>query len=524
MSSVQVPIGHEFYPENFDDQRLRMHETLSVMVVPHIQQVVEFAKRIPDFSSLTQPDQLVLIKAAFFEVWLVQVSRTISLTERTVMLCDGRTINKTELDFVYTPNVVRLMFEFFESFNALGLNDMDVGLICAVLLTKPDRPGISEPLKVAAIQDRVLAALRYQLASNPLQTSNLIDQIVTEINLLVRVTRELQSPIQWYRNNWYRTRLAPLYSEIYDIPLDETAARVAQAQAYPPIDFNSAALYAPVQTSIAYSAAGMCYITPKTPQTVVHYHHYPSVSTAQVYPGYSNSNYSNISVFTDQPQQQQQLMYVQGQSRWHTSAFEPYSTDMQSTVKALKLEADTVGDVSRDEATSTSAYSESQARSRSQSSPDPTSTASSGFALGEIMSSSRLLPTSFSKDSMKLVDEMADVVHRDTNAADTRTIVAGDDPFKVFQSADLLAGTCESSTTVDTEPSQLQSDWGDLSSADELKQESGTMDGHIPTLIPTPEIMAATEREEETPTTIRPVDEEDLKAEKLSPVGINNGL
>uniref|UniRef100_A0A5K3F4U7 NR LBD domain-containing protein n=1 Tax=Mesocestoides corti TaxID=53468 RepID=A0A5K3F4U7_MESCO len=171
-----VPIGHEFYPENFDDQRLRMHETLSVMVVPHIQQVVEFAKRIPDFSSLTQPDQLVLIKAAFFEVWLVQVSRTISLTERTVMLCDGRTINKTELDFVYTPNVVRLMFEFFESFNALGLNDMDVGLICAVLLTKPDRPGISEPLKVAAIQDRVLAALRYQLASNPLQTSNLIDQ------------------------------------------------------------------------------------------------------------------------------------------------------------------------------------------------------------------------------------------------------------------------------------------------------------------------------------------------------------
>lgn len=79
-----------------------MHEALSALLAPHIQQVVEFAKRIPDFGLLDQPDQLILIKRAFFEVWLAQASRTISLANRTIMFTGGRLIPKQELDFVYS--------------------------------------------------------------------------------------------------------------------------------------------------------------------------------------------------------------------------------------------------------------------------------------------------------------------------------------------------------------------------------------------------------------------------------------
>ncbi|VDO89046.1 unnamed protein product [Schistosoma mattheei] len=95
-------VTREFWPEKVDEHRLRMHEELSQLLAPCIQQVVEFAKRIPEFSSLGQPDQLVLIKAAFFEVWLVQASRLISTHDRKITLADGKQITKQELDFIYS--------------------------------------------------------------------------------------------------------------------------------------------------------------------------------------------------------------------------------------------------------------------------------------------------------------------------------------------------------------------------------------------------------------------------------------
>ncbi|VEL39693.1 unnamed protein product [Protopolystoma xenopodis] len=97
-----VPAGRDLGPEKVDEHRLRMHETLSHLLAPHIQQVVEFAKRIPDFGQLGQPDQLVLIKTGFFEVWLTQAARLISMQDRLITLCEGRQIAKQELDFVYS--------------------------------------------------------------------------------------------------------------------------------------------------------------------------------------------------------------------------------------------------------------------------------------------------------------------------------------------------------------------------------------------------------------------------------------
>lgn len=90
------------WPERLDENRLRMHESLSFAVVMHVQLVVEFAKRIPDFSNLSQPDQLVLIKKSFVEVWVTQAAHCISTAASSFMLSDGRIISKQELDFVFS--------------------------------------------------------------------------------------------------------------------------------------------------------------------------------------------------------------------------------------------------------------------------------------------------------------------------------------------------------------------------------------------------------------------------------------
>ncbi|CAL8069819.1 unnamed protein product [Calicophoron daubneyi] len=228
--SLSTP-NRNFWPEKVDEHRLRMHEELSQLLAPCIQQVVEFAKRLPDFGHLGQPDQLVLIKAAFFEVWMVQAARMVSMQDRTLTLADGKQISKQELDFVYSPSVVCMMFTFSESFNALMLNDTEIALCCAAVLTKPDRYGLTEPNKVAVMQDRHIAALKMQLERNRPGEPAILGQVRNAISQLATLGETMQLSIRWYRENWYRTRLAPLYAETYDIPHEETTTSAMAAQA-----------------------------------------------------------------------------------------------------------------------------------------------------------------------------------------------------------------------------------------------------------------------------------------------------
>ncbi|BHF65408.1 hypothetical protein SprV_0200841800 [Sparganum proliferum] len=116
-----------------------------------------------------------------------------------------------------------MMFEFAENFCALSLNDVEIGLFCAVVLTKPDRPGLSDPAKVATIQDRLLTALRLQMEKSSSPNGRLA-QVVLAINQLTSLGQAAQMSIRWYRENWYRTNLAPLYAEIYDVPHEEATA------------------------------------------------------------------------------------------------------------------------------------------------------------------------------------------------------------------------------------------------------------------------------------------------------------
>ncbi|KAF8567357.1 hypothetical protein P879_03602 [Paragonimus westermani] len=297
----------DFWPEKVDEHRLRMHEELSQLLAPSIQLVVEFAKRLPEFGHLGQPDQLVLIKAAFFEVWMVQAARLVSMPDRILTLADGKQVTKQELDFVYSPSVVCMMFTFSENFNALMLNDTEIALCCAVVLTKPDRCGLTEPNKVAVMHDRHIAALRMQLERTRPGESAILAQVRNAITQLATLGETMQLSIRWYRENWYRTRLAPLYAETYDIPHEETVPSTATNAVIPTMSVQAAAAAVMIANSaqqiqaqpslnpygtcaessgiyantIGYNGAGVSnpgYSTaaPPVPQAV--HHHYPSVA------------------------------------------------------------------------------------------------------------------------------------------------------------------------------------------------------------------------------------------------------
>jgi hypothetical protein len=60
------------------------------------------------FPDLGQDDQLILIKAGFFEIWLTRMSRMFGKEDGAITFDDGSMISKAELDVIY--NVRKLLF------------------------------------------------------------------------------------------------------------------------------------------------------------------------------------------------------------------------------------------------------------------------------------------------------------------------------------------------------------------------------------------------------------------------------
>lgn len=91
--------------DGMEMERLTMWQHFAGLVTPSIQDIVEFAKRIPGFLEFAQDDQLILIKLGFFEVWLIHVSRSILAEEEgargAVTFADGAYVTREQLEFVF---------------------------------------------------------------------------------------------------------------------------------------------------------------------------------------------------------------------------------------------------------------------------------------------------------------------------------------------------------------------------------------------------------------------------------------
>lgn len=120
--------------DSVDNHKIIMWQQFAALITPSIQRVVEFAKRIPGFLDLTQDDQLILIKVGFFEIWLVHISRMANSLDNTLTFSDGSYITKQQMELMFDYDFVNAIFNFMYAFNALQLNDTEIGLFAALVL------------------------------------------------------------------------------------------------------------------------------------------------------------------------------------------------------------------------------------------------------------------------------------------------------------------------------------------------------------------------------------------------------
>ncbi|XP_014854958.1 PREDICTED: nuclear receptor subfamily 1 group D member 1-like [Poecilia mexicana] len=140
-------------------------ESFSQCFTPAVKEVVEFAKSIPGFQTLSQHDQVMLLKSGTFQVLMVRFCSLFDPKERTVTFLNGQTYSLASLRALGMGSLLDAMFDFSEKLGSLGLEQDEMALFMAVVLVSADRSGIVEVGAVEQLQETLIKALRSLITS-----------------------------------------------------------------------------------------------------------------------------------------------------------------------------------------------------------------------------------------------------------------------------------------------------------------------------------------------------------------------
>ncbi|VBB31006.1 unnamed protein product [Acanthocheilonema viteae] len=181
--------------------RYQLWHSINEALFEDLGRFIEFAKRVPGFLNISHKDQILAVKTAFFEVWLVWISRTMNSKLGTLTFSHGVTFSQEQLNMIYGLLLVKQMFDFADRFRSYKLSDCLLGLYCAVLLfTQDNIPKLEKPHKVLILRERIVYALKLQLSTErPAETLR------------------HQVALDWYRLHLDMIHLPQIFIDLYDL-------------------------------------------------------------------------------------------------------------------------------------------------------------------------------------------------------------------------------------------------------------------------------------------------------------------
>ncbi|XP_076251720.1 ecdysone-induced protein 75B isoform X2 [Rhynchophorus ferrugineus] len=149
---------------------------------PAIRGVVEFAKRIPGFSLLSQDDQVTLLKAGVFEVLLVRLACMFDSQTASMICLNGQVLKR---DSIHNSSNARFlmdsMFDFAERMNSLRLSDAEIGLFCSVVVIAADRPGLRNTELIEKMHNKLKHCLQAVVTQNHEGQFHILDELMKKV-------------------------------------------------------------------------------------------------------------------------------------------------------------------------------------------------------------------------------------------------------------------------------------------------------------------------------------------------------
>ncbi|XP_026229201.1 retinoic acid receptor beta-like isoform X1 [Anabas testudineus] len=139
---------------------LGLWDKFSELATKCIIKVVEFAKRVPGFTSLTIADQITLLKAACLDILILRICTRYTPDQDTMTFSDGLTLTRTQIHNAGFGPLTDQVFTFAGQLLPLEMDETESGLLSAICLVSGDRQDLEEPSKVEVLQEPLLEALK----------------------------------------------------------------------------------------------------------------------------------------------------------------------------------------------------------------------------------------------------------------------------------------------------------------------------------------------------------------------------
>ncbi|XP_028169392.1 ecdysone-induced protein 78C-like [Ostrinia furnacalis] len=205
--------------DRVSDARSTLWFNVALRMTPAVQQVVEFAKRLPGFNTLPQDDQLILIKLGFFEVWITRVTRLSS--SECLVFDDGTTLSVKQLEIIYSPTFTRAMLNYVSTMLKIDSTEDEIAIYTGSLLLCPYRAGLAESEKIDTLNRALGDALHLAIQASGREVSGRWEAFASAANEVRALGLHHHELLSWCRQHWPRLVLPALFAEMFDIPKHE---------------------------------------------------------------------------------------------------------------------------------------------------------------------------------------------------------------------------------------------------------------------------------------------------------------
>ena len=134
------------------------------MTILTVKLIVEFAKKVYGFESLTREDQITLLKASASEVMMLRSTRKYDIKTDSILFANNQPFTRENYRKAHIGEIADAMFNFCRSTVILRLDPAEYALITALIIFS-ERPNLREPEKVESIQEFYLELMQAYVES-----------------------------------------------------------------------------------------------------------------------------------------------------------------------------------------------------------------------------------------------------------------------------------------------------------------------------------------------------------------------
>lgn len=126
--------------------------------------LVEWAKRIPHFSSLPLDDQVILLRAGWNELLIASFSHRSIDVRDGILLATGLHVHRNSahsagVGAIFDRSLSRVLTELVSKMRDMRMDKTELGCLRAIILFNPDAKGLSNPGEVEILREKVYASL-----------------------------------------------------------------------------------------------------------------------------------------------------------------------------------------------------------------------------------------------------------------------------------------------------------------------------------------------------------------------------